>query len=165
MVFGYTSSFRMGQIIRFHLKNFCEKFVNNHVFRTYLDNPVYRNGAVKYILSEYSKDNFNLSSYKDFQVEHVFSKEPNYDTLSYGFAEDYDYEKNRFGNLGLLEKGLNIGLGNLPPINKVNGYLESKNTEMRNLAGKIQKGSFNKTNVDNRREDILEFCLKRFTLN
>lgn len=151
--------------IRFRLKSFCEKFVNNHVFRTYLDNPVYRNGAVKYILSEYSKGNFNLSSYKDFQVEHVFSKDPNYDTLSYGFAEDYDYEKNRFGNLGLLEKGLNIGLGNLPPINKVNGYLESKNTEIRNLAGEIQKGGFNKTNVDSRREDILEFCIKRFTLN
>ncbi len=148
-----------------HLKNFCEKFVNNHVFKTYLDNPIYGNGAVKYILSEYSNDNYNLSTYKDFQIEHVFSKDPNYDALSYGFADDYDYEKNRFGNLGLLEKSLNIGLGNLPPINKVNGYLESKNTEIRNLAGEIQKGNFKKTSVDNRRDIIVEYCINRFSLN
>lgn len=151
--------------IRIHLKNFCEKFVNNHVFRTYLDNPIYGNGAVKYILSEYSNDNHKLTSYKDFQVEHIFSKEPNYNTLSYGFADDYDYEKNRIGNLGLLEKGLNIGLGNLPPINKVNGYLESKNTEIRNLAGEIQKGNFKKISVDNRRDLIVEYCINRFVLN
>ncbi len=151
--------------IRLHLRNFCEKFVNNHVFRTYLDNPIYGNGAVKYILSEFSEDNYNLKTYKDFQVEHVFSKDPNYDALSYGFANDYDYEKNRFGNLGLLEKGLNIGLGNLPPINKVSGYLESKNSEIRNLAGEIQKGNFNKISVDNRRNIILEYCINRFTLN
>ena len=116
--------------IRNHLINFSEKFVNNHVFGTYLDGAIYGNGAVKYILSEYSNDNHDIATYKDFQVEHVFSKEPNYDVTSYGFAEDYDYEKNRLGNLGLLEKSMNIGLGNLPPINKVDGYLKSTNTEI-----------------------------------
>lgn len=150
--------------IRNHLINFSEKFVNNHVFGTYLDGAIYGNGAVKYILSEYSNDNHNISTYKDFQVEHVFSKEPNYNTLSYGFADDYDYEKNRLGNLGLLEKSLNIGLGNLPPINKVAGYLNSTNSEIRNLAGEIQKGHFNKDNVDNRRKTIIDFCINRFKL-
>ncbi len=151
--------------IRNHLINFSEKFVNNHVFGTYLDGAIYGNGAVKYILSEYSNDNHDIATYKDFQVEHVFSKEPNYDATSYGFADDYDYEKNRLGNLGLLEKSLNIGLGNLPPINKVGGYLNSTNTEIRNLAGEIQKGHFNKTNVDDRRKSIVDFCITRFKLN
>lgn len=151
--------------IRNHLINFSEKFVNNHVFGTYLDGAIYGNGAVKYILSEYSNDNHDIAIYKDFQVEHVFSKEPNYDVTSYGFADDYDYEKNRLGNLGLLEKSLNIGLGNLPPINKVGGYLNSTNTEIRNLAGEIQKGHFNKTNVDDRRKSIVDFCITRFKLN
>lgn len=150
--------------IRNHLLNFSEKFVNNHVFGTYLDGAIYGNGAVKYILSEYSNDNHDIATYKDFQVEHVFSKEPNYDATSYGFADDYDYEKNRLGNLGLLEKSLNIGLGNLPPINKVDGYLNSTNTEIRNLAGEIQKGHFNKTNVDDRRKTIVDFCITRFKL-
>lgn len=98
-------------------------------------------------------------------MEHIFSKDPNYDALSYDFADDYEYEKNRFGNLALLEKGINIGLSNLPPINKVNGYLESKNTEIRNLAGEIQKGDFKKFNVDIRRENIIDFCIQRFILN
>ena len=151
--------------IRNHLINFSEKFVNNHVFGTYLDGAIYGNGAVKYILSEYSNDNHDIATYKDFQVEHVFSKEPNYDATSYGFADDYDYEKNRLGNLGLLEKSFNIGLGNLPPINKVGGYLNSTNTEIRNLAGEIQKGHFNKTNVDDRRKSIVDFCITRFKLN
>jgi len=151
--------------IREHLINFSEKFVNNHVLGTYLDGAIYGNGAVKYILSEYSNDNHDIDTYKDFQVEHVFSKEPNYDATSYGFADDYGYEKNRLGNLGLLEKSLNIGLGNLPPINKVGGYLNSTNTEIRNLAGEIQKGHFNKTNVDDRRKSIVDFCIARFKLN
>lgn len=150
--------------IKNHLVNFSEKFVNNHVFGTYLDGAIYGNGAVKYILSEYSNDNHDVITYKDFQVEHVFSKDPNYDATSYDFSDDYDYEKNRLGNLGLLEKNLNIGLGNLPPINKVNGYLNSQNTEIRNLAGEIQKGSFNKMSVDDRRKNIIDFCVSRFNL-
>jgi len=150
--------------IKNHLINFSEKFVNNHVFGTYLDGAIYGNGAVKYILSEYSNDNHDVITYKDFQVEHVFSKDPNYDATSYDFSDDYDYEKNRLGNLGLLEKNLNIGLGNLPPINKVNGYLNSQNTEIRNLAGEIQKGSFNKMSVDDRRKNIIDFCVTRFNL-
>lgn len=148
-----------------YLINFCEKFVNDHVFRIYLENPIYGNGAVKYILSEYSEEEYDIKKYKEYQVEHLFSKNPNYSPESYGFIDDYNYEINRIGNLGLLEKGLNQGLSNLPPINKVAGYLKSDNSEIRNCAGEIQKGSFSKSNVDNRRKNILEFCIRRFSLN
>ncbi len=151
--------------IRTHLTNFNEKFVNNHVLGTYLDGALYGNGAVKYILSEFSNDSFDIDTYKSFQIEHIFSKDPNFDASSYGFADDYDYEKNRIGNLGLLEQGLNGGLGNLPPINKVSGYLNSIVTETRNLAGEIQQGSYCKDNVDTRRRKIVDFCVGRFKLN
>jgi|SRR5690554_657948 len=148
--------------IRTRLVNFSEKFMNNHVFRTYLDGDIYNNGSVKYILSEFTKDNFSIADYKDLHVEHIFAKEPNYEATSYGFSDDYDYEKNRLGNLGLLEQSVNIGLGNLPPINKVSGYLTSSVTNTRNLAGVIQQGNFTKTNIDNRRQEIIDFCLERF---
>lgn len=151
--------------IKTHLTNFSEKFVNNHVLGTYLDGALYGNGAVKYILSEFSNDSFDIDTYKSFQIEHIFSKDPNFDANSYGFADDYDYEKNRIGNLGLLEQGLNGGLGNLPPINKVSGYLNSIVTETRNLAGEIQQGSYCKDNVDTRRKKIVDFCIDRFKLN
>ena len=122
----------------------------------------FNNGSVKYILSEFTKDNFSIADYKDLHVEHIFAKEPNYEATSYGFSDDYDYEKNRLGNLGLLEQSVNIGLGNLPPINKVSGYLTSSVTNTRNLAGVIQQGNFTKTNIDNRRQEIIDFCLERF---
>ncbi len=151
--------------IKARLTYIGEKFVNNHVFSNYLDNAIYGNGSVKYILSEYNGDNLTFDIFKDLQIEHIFSKEPNFDPTAYGFTEDYDYEKNRFGNLGLLEQPLNKGLGNLPPINKVSGYLNSYITETRDLAGEIQKGCFSKTNVDNRRKKIVDFCIERFKLN
>ncbi|WP_298140586.1 DUF262 domain-containing HNH endonuclease family protein [Flavobacterium sp.] len=151
--------------IKNHLITFSEKFVNNHVFKTYLEGPIASNGAVKHILSEYSKDTHDIETYKDYQVEHIFSKDPNYDTTAYGFGDDYYYEKNRLGNLSLLEKGLNIGVSNLPPINKVDGYLQSSNQEIRNLAGEIQRGHFDKTNVDTRRDAIIDFCITRFNLD
>jgi len=151
--------------IKVQLVNFSEKFVNNHVLATYLDGALYNNGAVKYILLEYNGEHFDIETYKNFQVEHIFSKEPNFDPSSYGFSEDYDYEKNRIGNLGLLEQGINVGLSNLPPINKVSGYLNSIVTETRNLAGEIQKGNFCKENVESRRKDIITFCINRFKIN
>ncbi|OJX28736.1 MAG: hypothetical protein BGO86_15610 [Chryseobacterium sp. 36-9] len=142
-----------------------QKFVNDHVFSNYLDNAIYGNGSVRYILSEYNGDELSYEAYKDLQVEHVFSKEPNFDVSVYGFTDDYNYEKNRFGNLGLLEQSLNKGLGNLPPINKVEGYIKSQITDIRNIAGEIQLGDFSKENVDNRRNKIVEFCISRFRLN
>lgn len=148
-----------------NLINFNENFMNNHNLKNYLGANVYQNGAVKYILSEYSNDNQNLDSYRDWQVEHIFSSDPNFEPTSYGFAEDYDYEKNRLGNLGVLEAGINKGIGNSAPINKVDGYLKSRVSDTRNLGGEIQQGNFTKDNVDKRRERIIEFCITRFAVN
>ena len=77
-------------------------------------------------------------AYKDLQVEHIFSKNPNFDVGVYLFGEDYDYEKNKIGNLTLLESGLNEGISNLPPVNKVSGYLHSAIESTRELGGDIK---------------------------
>ena len=148
--------------IRKRLINFGERFASKYVFRTYLEGEVYGNNAVKYILAEYSRDNHSISLYKDFQIEHIFSAAPEYETSDYGFSDDYSIEKNRLGNLALLEQNLNASVGNSPPINKVNTYLRSKNSETRRLAGEINRGKFAKSNVDQRREAIIEFCITRF---
>lgn len=151
--------------IRKHLINFNEDFMNNHNLIKYLEPNVYQNGAVKYILSEYSNDNRNIVNYKNLQVEHIFSAKPNFEPSSYNFEDDYDYEKNRLGNLGLLEGSINKGIGNSAPIKKVVGYLKSDVSDTKKLAGEIQQGNFNKTNVDIRREKIIEFCITRFKIN
>lgn len=154
--------------IKSFLIDFNEKFVNNHIFATYLDSAIAGNSAVKYILSEFNKNNIDIETYKNLQVEHIFSKNPNYKVSSYGFSEEgYDYEINRLGNLVLLEYSLNKGLGNLSPINKVDGYLKSSINDTRNLAGEIQKlkENFAKQNVDDRRKLIIDFCIDRFKLD
>lgn len=150
--------------IKGYLIDFGEKFMSDHVFRTYLDGDIYGNHAVKYILSEYSNDNPNIDKYTDLTVEHIFSDEPNYDPSSYGFDEDYDYEKNRLGNLTLLEQKLNKGIGNDPPKNKVSAYIKSFIKDTQNIAGEIQNGNFTKDNVDSRRKNIVDTCIKRFKI-
>jgi len=151
--------------IKVELIKFNDKFVNDHVFRTYLDSEMYENGAVKYILAEFNNDEIDINTYKDLQVEHIFSRDPNFDVSAFGFKEDYDYEKNRIGNLGLLESLLNEGLFNFPPKNKVSGYIKSKILNTRNLAGIIEKENYSKQNVDDRRKLIIDFSIDRFGMD
>ncbi|WP_031358661.1 DUF262 domain-containing protein [Caballeronia sordidicola] len=146
------------------LVDFNEKFVSDHNFRNYLDADLYQNGATKYILCEHSGDEPLMDAYSDWQVEHIFGKEPNFDPASHGFAEDYDYEKNRLGNLTLLESHINSGLGNCAPAQKVDGYVRSSFRVTQALAGGINVGNFSKTEVDERRAQIIDFCLTRFCL-
>jgi len=151
--------------IKTRLTDFNEKFVNDYYFKQYLDDAIYDNGATKYILSEYIQQNISLKKYRDLTKEHIFCQDPKFDVSSYGFLqEDYNYEKNRLGNLCLLESSANKG--NDPPISKVVTYLKSSINETQNLAGEIQKfqSNFNKENVDNRRRNIIEFCLERFKI-
>ncbi|MFA6201403.1 MAG: DUF262 domain-containing HNH endonuclease family protein [Bacteroidales bacterium] len=146
------------------LKNIVEKFMSDHVFRNYLDADIYGNGAVKYILAEYEGGNISLQKYSTLQIEHIFSSEPEFEVGSFEFEEDYGYEKNRFGNLILLEEKINKSIGNFAPINKVNGYLQSEIESTRNMAGIIQYGDFKKQDVDLRRNKLIEFCLSRFVI-
>lgn len=104
--------------IRKNLMKFNEDFMSDHNLRNYLEADVYQNGAAKYILSEYSNDNLNIESYRDLQVEHIFSANPDFNPRAYNFEDEYDYDKNRLGNLGLLEKGINTRISNTAPINK-----------------------------------------------
>jgi len=141
-----------------------EKFMSDHVFRNYLDADIYGNGAVRYLLSERDEGTFSIDEYRDFQVEHIFSKDPQFDVVEFGFEDDYDYEKNRLGNLTLLEARLNGRVGNVSPPNKVSGYIESRFETTRNLAGKIQASGIRKEDVDARREELIQYCLDRFKI-
>jgi uncharacterized protein with ParB-like and HNH nuclease domain len=149
------------------LINFGERFMGDHTFKTYLGENIYGNGSVKYILEELNNEKITYSFYKSLQVEHIFSRDPNFDVSTYGFDETYDYEKNRIGNLSLIEESLNksSSVRNNPPINKVSGYLKSNVKIMRDIAGIINAGDFDKEKVDIRREEIIRFCIERFSYN
>lgn len=161
-----TSSSLDENIIRERLVNFGNKFMNDHSFKNYLSDNIYGNGSVKFILEELNNEKISYKEYKNLQVEHIYSRTPNFSVLDYGFDENYDYEKNRIGNLSLIEEALNksSSVRNNPPINKVDGYLKSNVKIMRDIAGIINTGNFDKNKVDERREEIIEFCVKRFEL-
>ena len=154
--------------IKNKLIDFGERFAGNYTFRDYLGGQLYGNGGVKYILSEYSKNKADDNiDYQNFQVEHIFSQDPNYSPPEYGFGDDYSTEINRLGNLLFLEDFLNKEAGNAAPRDKVDYYLKSKNPEARELAGNIQKEQrdFNKSNIDERGKSIIDFCVERFPLS
>lgn len=146
------------------LKNIVEKFMNDHVFKNYLDADIYGNGAVKYILADYEGGVISTEKYSTLQIEHIFSNEPEFEVETYGFEEDYDYEKNRLGNLMLLEEKINKSIGNYALINKIDGYLQSEIESTRNMAGIIQNCNFLKENVDLRRNKLIEYYLTRFVI-
>lgn len=161
-----TSSSLDENIIREKLVNFGNKFMNDHSFKNYLGDNIYGNGSVKFILEELNNENLTYEKYKNLQIEHIYSRTPNFSVLDYGFDENYDYEKNRIGNLSLIEESLNksSSVRNNPPINKVDGYLKSNIKMMRDIAGVINTGVFDKNRVDERREEIIDYCIKRFEL-
>jgi len=144
---------------------FNEKFMNDYSFKNYLDTDVYGNNAVKYILMEYNNENIDLDTYRFLQIEHIFSENTNFNVSDYGFSDDYDYEKDRIGNLLLLEQNINQSIQDSPPINKVEGYLGSSIQNTRNIGGKINDGGFDRSSIDIRTNEIIEFCLKKFKLS
>ncbi|MCG3696645.1 DUF262 domain-containing protein [Aliarcobacter butzleri] len=157
------------------LEWFRGKFLNDGSFKYSLNENIYGNNAIKYILLKYNNylNNSNIISFKEFndlQVEHIFpqgsDKGVTFDITSYGFIdnEDYEYTKDTIGNLTLLEKNLNAGkdVSDLTPDEKVAGYLKSKVIETNLLAGKIDKDGFDKSNIENRTNEIIDFCLENF---
>lgn len=144
--------------------NMVEKFLNDYAFRQKLSGEIYGNSALKYLLCEFEKNYIPRSLYDDLQIEHIFPDSPEFDVEAYDFKEDYDYEKNKLGNLTLLESKINDGIKNRCPKDKAERYLESKIESTRNIAGIIKNADWSRECMDARLQELIEFCLKRFTI-
>jgi uncharacterized protein with ParB-like and HNH nuclease domain len=149
---------------------FRDKFMNDGNFEYYLDDSIYGNNAIKYILLKYKNNKVSFEEYQNLQIEHIFP-EGGKNGVSFTVEEfefknidDYNYTKNTIGNLILLEQGLNAGkeVSNLTPKEKVNGYLKSNIEETKQMAGTIDKDGFDKNKIESRTKDIIDFCLKQF---
>jgi uncharacterized protein with ParB-like and HNH nuclease domain len=149
---------------------FRDKFMNDGNFAYYLDDAIYGNNAIKYILLKYKNNRVPFDEYQNLQIEHIFPEGGesgvSFAVGEFGFEDtaDYDYTKNTIGNLMLLEKILNASkeVSNLTPKEKVNGYLKSKIDETKQMAGAIDKDGFDKNKIESRTKDIIDFCLKQF---
>ncbi|RLC88607.1 MAG: hypothetical protein DRI79_07640 [Chloroflexi bacterium] len=154
------------------IKRFVEQFMGDTEFQMYLSRSVYRNPAVKYILWEFEKhqdpsfDEWNFALYDDVQIEHIFPEERTFNFPAYGFQDEREYLDNihRLGNLTLLEESVNKRVGNSPPPDKAPHYQRSRVPGTKKLGFDISNVGFNRDDVEERGEQIIDFCLQRWKL-
>ena len=155
--------------IRQKILEFVTNFLNDYQLESYMNEGVDNKTAlVRFMLYEYNKVKYSqeltLEDYRNLQVEHIFSVNPNFDTLTYGFEKIEIYQKkiSLIGNLSILEKGLNSKVGNICPTDKTDGYQESKLQINSHLMANLDK--FTQDYVEQRNLDLVEFAKNRFSL-
>lgn len=156
--------------IREKIREFVTNFLNDYQFEDYMNEGVASKTAlVRYMLYEYNKSEnaqeLTLDEYRNLQVEHIFSVNPNFKIETYGFEKSEIYAKkiSLIGNLTILEKGINSRVSNISPIDKVEGYQESRLQINSHLMANLDK--FNQKYVEQRNLDLIEFNKTRFKLN
>ncbi|MBE8182653.1 MAG: DUF262 domain-containing protein [Candidatus Portiera sp.] len=149
------------------LVDFCEYYGGNSYIKNKLREQIYSNSAIKYILHSYSGDKLKFNEYRKLDKEHIFSSNSSIQLSHYGFEESsYDYEKDKIGNICLLEAAKNKAASNKAPADKVQVYLESCVKDTIKIGSTIKKNNdFNKKDIDARGEEIIEFCIREFKIN
>ena len=154
------------------LLNYNQQWMPPEEFALRLERNIYGNEAVPYLLLKYSEQlrgrAYSLEDFKklvslDLTVEHVLSREPNFDVRAYGFESEEDYleHRDRLGNLTLLPKPLNSLARNKAPLDKAD-YYDREETSLleitRVLATNIKsRGRFSKEDLIDRTKDIASF--------
>ncbi len=149
------------------LINFINNFCNDYFTEEYLSDQVdSKTPLVRYILYkqnllEYGQD-LSLEEFRNLQVEHIFSVNPNFAIKQYGFGkhETYNLEISKLGNLTILEKTINKDVNNIAPIDKLPGYQKSKINLNSSLMGNLKK--FNKEEIGNRSTELISFFMSEF---
>lgn len=152
--------------------SFIRNFMPDTIFQHYLSLSIYGNPAVKYILWEYEKHqnaSFNdcdSTIYEDLQIEHIFPETPTFSFPAHDFQDDIDYHSNihLFGNLALLEESINKKIRHLTPLSKSSEYQKSNVPSTKSIGFQINNYGFSKNDIINRTQQIVDFCLKRWSL-
>ncbi len=153
------------------LLSYGQQWMPAEEFSLRLERNIYGNEAVPYLLLKYSEklrgkayflEDLKKLASLELTVEHILSREPNFDVRAYGFENEEDYleHRDRLGNLALLSKTLNSQARNKAPLAKADYY--DKETSLleitRVLATKIKScGRFNKQDLIDRTKDIASF--------
>ena len=112
---------------------FCQEFGSNQEIDRIMRGHVYGQSFTKYVLWHYAiKDETDVASlnhglFAECQVDHIFARIPTFDVRTFGFesGDEYEDRKDGFGNLTLLEQGLNQGAQNVAPDAKTGIYANS----------------------------------------
>lgn len=149
------------------LIRFCEDYGGDIYIKNKLAEPAYSNSATKYILYSYSGDKLKFSDYAKLEKDHIFPKQGSFDIAHYGFEEStFEYEKDKIGNITLLESSKNSSASTKTPSDKKHIYLDSVVEDTKKLGSSIdaKQDNFNKQDIDTRGTDIIEFCINKFRI-
>jgi hypothetical protein len=164
------------EYIKTKLKELTRWFMPDKVIKETLSNGVYGHDWVKYVIWEYNKylyNDFNDTDIKIYhrdknplEIEHIFPRNHKGKFPYCGFKEKYEYDEyiNHFGNLTLLERNLGSSARDLGPKEKAKYYKKSILPETRKLGASISNNGFNKKSLNERTDEIVDLCIKRWPL-
>lgn len=150
------------------LSTFANNFCNDHSAKdVYLLDPVDQKiPFVRYLIYKYNfkvyQQELSLEEFRNIQIEHIFSVNPNFSIKQYGFYshETYAFEISKLGNLTILEKQINKDVNNLAPLDKLAGYQRSKFSLNNRFLGGLTE--FNKKEIENRTKVLIDFFMNEF---
>lgn len=155
------------QSIENELISFADNFCNDYFTQAFLSDQVDKKiPFVRYMLYKYNyqihNQDLTLGQFRNLQVEHIFSVNPNFSFEQYGFTkpEEYDSEISKLGNLTIIEKAINKDVNNVAPTDKMVGYQQSALLMNTHFLGSMK--DFNKTEIDNRTQNLSEFFMNEF---
>ncbi len=170
------------------LKEFLQRFMSDAEFKVYLSGSVYQdNEGTRHILLEFDEKTRRDTTgspatigdlaglwNKEPTIDHVLAQQPGFAPEGRGFKDDVDFLRalHRLGNLVLVERALNSAARNKTPEQKSTEdrlYKNSVYPSARKLAAEVaaavQSGKqFNAANVQNRTQELVDFCSTRWPI-
>ena len=142
----------------------------------YLQNiRIHKNPSFKFILWNHESslalenkkefDEWDYDLYSRVDIEHIFASEVTLGFPSHGFkdAPDFDLNKDRPGNLALLERKVNRRVSNKSVLEKASSYqTQAEIPSMRSLGHQIAEKGFTKEATHRREKEISDFCIKHW---
>lgn len=139
-------------------------------FRFNLQQPIYENPGVKYMLWAYEKhqsphfNDVDVALFGDLQIDHAFPTGTSVEMPGFGFTteQEYQVEKDKVGNLRLLEEPLNKSAGKLMPKSKAGHYKKSAISSTTALGHWLDNHTLGRKDVDARMTDFVTFAVQRW---
>ncbi len=166
-----------------HLRNFVFRFMPDSEFELRLRGDVYGNQALVHVFvalddellvrrgaPRYTIQRLSDQRIAEPTIDHIFAQNPMFDFPGHGFegGEQYAVLCDKFGNLLVLEKGLNSRCNNRTVHDKLtanNLYAASSFECVQQFRqDRSAKGPFNVEALDERTEALVRFCLEHWPI-
>lgn len=164
--------------IQTFLHSYLNKWMNDTDFKSNISGNVYEQfrEILPFTLLEYSESLGGTLTFdslldvikdksKTLTIEHILSQHPTFNHINYGFKslEEYSLKQHTYGNLTLIEKGLNSSAQNKNPFEKISVYSNSGFKITTRVGNLISSNSrFTEQNISLREQEITAFVFDKY---